>query len=171
MARKARPNNRTTLRYISPDDSAIGVPSDTPEFQAAWKTYNDTFDESVLKIDPEKAPGWYYIRPITLDAQTKFFEALADDDTSSLFVKAFSPSLRHIIYEFVDRFVIGCARHEEVTQINSGGEMVTQEFTWEVGSPRPEGLVESIMADQGLTFNLFMFAVNASRLSDREKKL
>lgn len=175
MARKAKPNSRTVLRYISPDDNAIGLAPDDGEskdFSAGWKKYNDTFDETHLNLKAEEVPSYYYIKPMTFDAQTKFFEAFADsDDTTSTFERAFSPGMRHVLLDFVERFVIGAEYHEEVTEVRPNGKFDTKVFRWEVGTPRPEGFVESVMADANLTFNLFMFAINASKLSETEKKL
>lgn len=177
MARKARPNSRTILRYVTPEDSAIGLEPDQPgeglpkEFSDGWKAYNETFDESHLKLKVDETTSYYYIKPLTLDAQTKFFEAFSDaGEGVSMFEKAFSPGMKHVLRDFVERFVVGCDFHEEVESVGGHGEFLTKSFAWEVGLPRPEGLVDSILADANLTFNLFMFAINSSKLSEKEKK-
>lgn len=175
MARKARPNSRTILRYITPEDSAIGLKPDTEEtkeFSEGWKAYNETFDENHLKLIPGEAPSYYHIRPLTLDAQTKFFEALSDgDESETLMARAMSPAMRLVLRDFVERFVVGVDHHEEVVKIHGDGSFDTRTFVWPVGEARPDGLCDSILADSNLTFNLFMFAVNSSKLTEKEKKL
>lgn len=180
MARKARPNSRTILRYITPEDSAIGLAPDLPdngevkgvkEFSDGWKAYNETFDEGHLKLIPGEAPSYYHIRPLTLDAQTKFFEALADGgEDETLMKRAMSPAMRLVLRDFVERFIVGVDHHEEVARVHGDGSFDTKVFVWPVGDPRPDGLVDSILADSNLTFNLFMFAVNSSKLTEKEKK-
>jgi len=112
---------------------------------------------------------------MTFDAQTKFFEAFADSgsdaDGSTTFERAFSPSMRHVLQDFVERFVIGAEYHEEVSEVLPDGSFETTSYHWDIGTLRPEGFVESVMADAHLTFNLFMFAINSSKLSETEKKL
>jgi hypothetical protein len=39
-----------------------------------------------------------------------------------------------------------------------------------VGSPRPDGLLDSVLADRNLAFNLITFCFNANKLSEKEKK-
>lgn len=176
MARKAKPNSRTLLRYICPEDTAIGLAPDGAEdkpFTKGWTAYTDTFDESHLELKPEESPSYYYIKPLTLDAQTVFFDALAEAnaDGKSVMSSAFTPSMRHVLKDFVERFVVGADAHEEVLAVSPDGGFETKVFNWPVGSNRPDGLVDSILADSTLTFNLFMFALNSSKLSEKEKKL
>lgn len=172
MARKAKPNSRTLLRYICPEDTAIGLTPDTPEFAAGWSAYTDSFDEGHLQLKPDETPSYYYIKPLTLDAQTVFFDALAESnaDGKSVMASAFSPSMRLVLRDFVERFIVGCDLHEEVISVGPDGSFERKSFTWPVGSDRPDGLTDSIMADATLTFNLFMFAINSSKLSEKEKK-
>ena len=175
MARKAKPNSRTLLRYVCPEDTAIGLAPDTENskaFTEGWGKYTDSFDETYLQLRPDETPSYYYIKPLTLDAQTVFFDALAESnaDGKSVMASAFSPSMRLVLRDFVERFIVGCDLHEEVTSVAGDGSFERKSFTWLVGSDRPDGLTESIMADATLTFNLFMFAINSSKLSEKEKK-
>jgi hypothetical protein len=70
----------------------------------------------------------------------------------------------------VDRNLVGCDHHEEVLEIKPDGSFVTRSFKWAVGDPRPDGLLDSVLADRVLSFNLIMFCINANKLSEKEKK-
>lgn len=170
MARSAKPNNRTTLRYITPEDSAIGLTDD--ERKDGWGLYTETLNEAHLKLVPGEAPSYYYLKCLTLDAQQRLVSAIAgdDEDTRSVFERCFSPEVIGEMKTFLDTFLVGCTFHEEVTEVLPDGTTVTRSFAWVPGTPRPDGLIDSILADQVLTFNLFMFCSSASRLSEKEKK-
>lgn len=175
MARYARPNSRTSLRYISPDDSAIGFEPGSQEFKDAWSKYAETFDESVLNLKPGEAPSYYYLRILSFDSQTKFYDALRasdaeGDETTSTVERMFSPEMIATTRDFIEHNLIGCDDHQEVTNIDATGNFEIKRFGWKPGDVRPDGLVESVVADQILSFNMIMFCINTNRLSEKEKK-
>lgn len=181
MARHARPNTRTALRYISPEDSAIGFAQGTDEFRDAWNKYTDTFDEGVLNLKPDEKPSYYYLKILSFDSQTKFYEALraadepADDDKSegnvgNMIERMFSPVMLATTREFIETNLIGCDDHQEVVAIAPDGSFDVKSYSWKPGEPRPDGLVDAIVADQLLAFNMIMFCINTNKLSEKEKK-
>lgn len=170
MARNAKPNNRTTLRFISPDDSAIGLTED--EFKDGWTAYNDTLDERSLKLKPDETPSYYFLKCLTLDAQQRLVSAISaeEGDERSVFERCFAPETVGEMRYFLDKHLVGCADHQEIVDIHPDGSFTSKSFAWAPGEARPEGLVDSVLADQVLTFNLFMFCSAASRLTEKEKK-
>ncbi len=171
MARPAKPTSRTSLRFVSPDDTAIGFEPGSDEHSAAWREYSETFDERKLNLT--SVPAYYYLKILSLDAQQKFMDtwrAADEDDARSPLERMFSHECLTATREFIETNLVGCDDHPEVTDITPDGEMVTRSFVWKPGTPRPDGLVDSVLADQILAFNLIMFSINTNRLSEKEKK-
>lgn len=171
MARPIKPTSRTSLRFVSPDDTAIGFEPASDEHREAWRLYNETFDERHLALT--EAPAYYYVKILTLDAQQRFIDAWRaadEDDTAPALERMFRPECVSATREFIETNLVGCEEHTEVTEIRPDGTLATRTFKWAPGTPRPDGLVESVMADQLLAFNLIMFTINTNRLSEKEKK-
>jgi len=173
MARFARPTSRTSLRYIAPDDQSIGFEPGTDDFKAAWDAYANSFDERHLKLKDGEAPSYYYFKVLALEDQIKFFDTMRaadEDDTSNTIERMFSPEMLATTRDFIDRNLVGCDDHQEVTEIRADGSLVVRSYKWSVGSPRPDGLLDSVLADRNLAFNLITFCFNANKLSEKEKK-
>lgn len=171
MARKARPNSRTLVRFIAPDDGAIGL--DEKEFGDGYDKYMKTLNEEHLKLRDDETPAYYYARPITVDLMTKTRDLLAvpdDSEETAASQKLLGPEGKLVLREFVERCVVGCASHPMVEKINGDGSFSEKFFSWEVGSMRPDGIVDAILADDKVIYNLFWFTFSASQLTDDEKK-
>lgn len=178
MARLARPNTRTALRYISPEDSAIGFEQGTEAFREAWNKYTDTFDERHLNLKIDEKPSYYYLKILSFDSQTKFYDALRaadegdekDENVGNMIERMFSPVMLSTTREFIETNLIGCDDHQEVVAIAPDGSFDVKSYSWKPGEPRPDGLVDAIVADQLLAFNMIMFCINTNKLSEKEKK-
>lgn len=171
MARKARPNSRTLVRFIAPDDSAIGL--NESEFNAGYDKYMQTLNEEHLKLKEDETPSYYYARPITVDLLTKTRDLLAvaaDAEASTSAEKLMGPEGKLVLREFVDRCVVGCTAHPTVESIKADGSFIEKNYAWEVGTMRPDGFVDAILSDDKVIYNLFWFTFSASQLTDDEKK-
>lgn len=166
MPRVAKPNNRTSIRFVSPDDTAISSID-------GYSKYLETLDESHLGIKGDITPSFYYLKCLTLEGMTRLMSAVAptDEDVGrNVFERLFNEQNIGEMRWFLEANLTGCTDHEEVIDVLPDGSFTTKSYAWKVGEARPEGLIDSVLADQSLTFNMFMFCTNAARLTEKEKK-
>lgn len=168
MARKAKPSSRTLIRYISADDSAIGL---EPEALAeAYQKYMQNLDETTLQIIPGEIPSYYHLKVLPLDLHAKMVDALRTDEETTPLEVFLSPVGRELLTEFLTRCLVAVDAHPYIDRINPDGSFVENVISWPVGGTRPPGLVEAILGEEHLAINLFWFGYRASQLTDDEKK-
>jgi len=192
MARRARPGLGTTVKFIALDDDAIG--GDMSTLGTRYAEYIKTANHRILEIDPDKAPSFYYLRPLDTQqvqnlqsclAQARVFmmrrlEAVKAAEEGSK-VLALTEQEKHdgkeldeeyaeTRREIISQCLIGCESHKVVSHVDDDGEMQYEEVRWERGTPRPHGLLQSVVNDSILVDNMVHYLVRVSQLTEKEKK-
>lgn len=187
MARKARVSVSTIGKFIAPDDSAIGI-EDTEEFRVAYDSYMKSANHEFLKLIPEEKPGFYYLRPYGSEEKAEirdYFTSISteegrevneDGTPSAELVEAvhkvdpkgerFRLLRRNVVYDCI----VGCTDHPMAAdEVADDGTLDVQHIRWDVGTPEPKGLRESMMKDDVLSTFLFQYLFTISSLSEKEK--
>lgn len=192
MARKARPGLGTVIKFIALDDEAIGGDLDT--LGSRYSEYIRTANHLVLEIDPAKDPAFYFMRPLTtrqvqkmqrilIQTRTlmgKRIQQLKDlegdqtitpvSDTERKMEDDLESDYIVVRKEILDECFIGCVEHKMVTKVLDDGELEYTEIKWDIGTKRPEGLLDDVVGDNVLVDNMIHYLLNASRLTEKEKK-
>lgn len=162
--RKARPNTRTTFRFVAPDDESIG--DSDPK---AYHNYLETMDESFLKLSG--TPTFYWLRPMPLDIFRRAQDCLsADGDDESRAERLQSDEMFLIIRDAIDRCLVGADGHPIVLSIRADGSFETDVLRWSTAERRPDDALALILDDRNLAFNMFIALLRAANLTESEKK-
>lgn len=170
MARKAKSTTRTTLRFIAPDDGAIGL--EGQELIEAYGKYMTELDENHLNLIAGETPSFYHFKILPFDLQTRIREILTVDgedevDAVSMFA---APAAQEVLAEFLDRCLIGADSHPYVDNIRPDGSFDGGVVSWAAPAARPPELTALILAESSLAINMFWFVFRASQLTENEKK-
>jgi hypothetical protein len=189
MARKARPGKGTVIRFISFDDSAIGG---DPETKAErYREYLETAKVSLLELDREKEPAFYYLRPLGSREAVplsqihgavleKFKKRAAEieqgkeepDEQDVSEMKALDIQYDQVMAEVLEDCLVGCDSHQIVEGIDDDGDLILSEpLVWKIGTKPPAGLRRSIIDDSMIAHNMIRLLLTASWLTEKEKKL
>lgn len=192
MARKARPGLGTVAKFIAIDDDALG--GDPATLGARYAEYIRTTNRRVLEVDPDKSPSYYHLRPLdtrqmqrlngllvsTRNIMVRRLEALKAAETGGIVVPL-SGQEKHeeqevdqeyveLRREILDECLLACDQHKIVTEVDEGGDTIYEEVHWLRGTPRPAGLLDSIVNDTILVDNMIHFLLRFSSLTEKEKK-
>lgn len=169
MARKAKPNSRTSIQFIAADDGAIGVEDE--ELSKAYAAYLQDFNEAHLKLKEDEVPSYYHLKVLPLDLQTKIRDALTTDGDDISPMDMFLSSVgKQLLGEFLNRCVVGVDSHPFVKSIHADGSFEEGEVSWLPGASRPVDLIDALLSEELLTINMFWFVFRASQLTGSEKK-
>lgn len=169
MARRAKPNSRTSIQFIAADDEAIGVEAE--ELSKAYASYMHDFDETHLKLKDDEAPSYYHLKVLPLDLQTKIRDALTTDGEDISPMDMFLSSVgKQLLGEFLTRCVVGVDNHPFVKSIHPNGSFEEDSVSWPPGTSRPPELIDALLSEELLSINMFWFVFRASQLTGSEKK-
>lgn len=170
--RKVRPNTRTTFRFVSSDDEAIGL-EEGKGLEDGYQKYLETMDEGHLALRTDISPTFYWLRPMPLDIFRRAQDGLSHDEGETdeeRGARLQSTEMVLVIHDALDRCLVGCDNHAYVTAIQPDGTFVHDVVSWHVGDKRPEGVLETILEDRALAYNMFVALLRAANLTDPEKK-
>lgn len=169
MARKAKPTTRTSLRFVAPDDGAIGL--EGTELIEAYGKYMSDLDETHLKLIEGETPSFYHFKVLPFDLQTRIRDILTTDGDDVDAVGMFTaPAAQEILSEFLDRCLVGADSHPFVDAIRPDSSFDGGVISWAAPAPRPAELTPLILAESSLAINMFWFVFRASQLTENEKK-
>lgn len=166
--RLKRPTSSTIFKFIAYDDSSISVPDE--ELKDKYQEYLKTAKLSVLNIDKNAKPSFYWLRPLNdhlWQSVRTLFNANQDPDAID---NTAAESIKALHEQVVDYCLLGADFHPEVIGVGDDGSLEVIEHKWAMGTEN-EKVKALIMQEEALTHAMFQFIIAVSVLSESEKKV
>lgn len=147
--------------FIAPDDSAIGEPGKYGE-------YLKTGDETVLGLKPGVEPAYYFLHPLGDESGEDYRQVTSNAPPEGVKDQAYEFAIECLNARIVSRALCGCLNHRMVVgQVRN--KVQVDRVSWEIDTPAPKGLVESLVKDKILCTIIFSFLASRSVLTEDEK--